>query len=266
LSVVDRIAAIEKRLRVMQQATAGTTTANGGVPLGTGFPAPVGTTAAVGSSPTCAHADHVHTGTLAASLQDVTISGPANTQILRYNGSAWANAPNTLASDTDTAISSPAANQALVYTGSAWQNSSVLPIGMYSRYQSTTSSAAFGAYTALAWGSPAEGTGAGLTLTGGTAFTLASGIWRISCCVLANSASGGFCLQFGDNASHGSIVNWYGQTGAPVICGQACVEMSTEIRSTGTSVFVVYVTPNSATATLSVGSTLPRLTFEWQPL
>lgn len=120
-TVIDRLADIERRLRTMQQATAGATTAEGGVPLGSTYPAPIGAAASAGALLTSAHADHVHTSAL-ATQQDVSLIGPVAGNVLAYNGTKWAAAPKTLATDTDVTISAPASGQALTYNGSQWTN------------------------------------------------------------------------------------------------------------------------------------------------
>lgn len=59
---------------------------------------------------------------------DVTITGNATNQFLRYNGSAWVNSSvptiNNLDDVGDVTITSAAANQVLLYNGSAWINTS----------------------------------------------------------------------------------------------------------------------------------------------
>jgi len=89
-TVVDRLAAIERRLRSMQQATAGATSAQGGTPLGSTYPAPIGSAASAGALLTAAHSDHVHTSALAAQT-DVALSSPVQGQSLIYTGTQWAN-------------------------------------------------------------------------------------------------------------------------------------------------------------------------------
>lgn len=57
---------------------------------------------------------------------DVTITGNATDQFLKYNGSAWVNSSvptiNTLDDVGDVTITSAGANQTLIYNGSAWIN------------------------------------------------------------------------------------------------------------------------------------------------
>jgi hypothetical protein len=89
-TVVDRLTALERRLRTMQQATAGATSAEGGVPLASTYPAPIGPTASAGAALSCAHADHVHTSALAVQT-DVALSSPVQGQSLVYSGTQWAN-------------------------------------------------------------------------------------------------------------------------------------------------------------------------------
>jgi len=59
---------------------------------------------------------------------DVTITGNATNQYLKYNGSAWVNASiptiNALDDVGDVTITSAVANQVLLYNGSAWINTS----------------------------------------------------------------------------------------------------------------------------------------------
>lgn len=110
-SLVDRLVTIERRLRTMQQATAGATTANGGSPLANTLPAAVGAVPSAGGAVTGSRSDHVHTGTLAA-LADASVSAPAAGHELNYNGTAWANVPTVVSSPS--AITNPYAGQ-LVY-------------------------------------------------------------------------------------------------------------------------------------------------------
>lgn len=64
---------------------------------------------------------------------DVTITGNATNQFLKYNGSAWINSSvptiNTLDDVGDVTITSAAANQLLQYNGSAWINTSNPTVG-----------------------------------------------------------------------------------------------------------------------------------------
>jgi len=64
---------------------------------------------------------------------DVTITGNATDQFLKYNGSAWVNSSvptiNTLDDVGDVTITSAAANQVLLYNGSAWINTSNPTVG-----------------------------------------------------------------------------------------------------------------------------------------
>lgn len=64
---------------------------------------------------------------------DVTITGSATDQFLKYNGSAWVNSSvptiNTLDDVGDVTISSASANQILQYNGSAWINTSNPTVG-----------------------------------------------------------------------------------------------------------------------------------------
>lgn len=64
---------------------------------------------------------------------DVTITGNATDQFLKYNGSAWVNSSvptiNTLDDVGDVTITSAAANQLLQYNGSAWINTSNPTVG-----------------------------------------------------------------------------------------------------------------------------------------
>jgi hypothetical protein len=64
---------------------------------------------------------------------DVTITGNATSQFLKYNGSAWVNSSvptiNTLDDVGDVTITSGAANQLLQYNGSAWINTSNPTVG-----------------------------------------------------------------------------------------------------------------------------------------
>lgn len=116
----DRILAIERRIRNLQQNVAGATTADSGT-LGSATPQPVGT-AAPGTAGTSSRSDHVHSSTLSAQ-HDVSISSPATGQRLAYNGTNWTNTSPTLASDTDTSISSPSPGDILVYGSSGkWLN------------------------------------------------------------------------------------------------------------------------------------------------
>lgn len=109
-TIVDRLAAIEQRLRVMQQATAGATTANAGVPLGTTPGSPVAGSASAGALSTSARSDHVHTSTLAVQ-GDVTVSTPSAGQSLVYSGAAWANATVPAVVSALSAITSPYVGQ-----------------------------------------------------------------------------------------------------------------------------------------------------------
>lgn len=116
----ERILAIEKRVRNLQQNVAGATTADSGT-LGNATPQPVGT-ATPGTAVTSSRSDHVHSSTLSAQ-HDVSITSPTSGQQLAYNGTAWANTSPTLASGTDTNISGPAPGDILVYGSSAkWLN------------------------------------------------------------------------------------------------------------------------------------------------
>jgi fibronectin-binding autotransporter adhesin len=67
-------------------------------------------------------------------LTDVTLSSPANDEILIYNGSNWVNSgltlTTTLSSLTDTIISSPSNNEVLMYNGSNWVNSGLTMSGL----------------------------------------------------------------------------------------------------------------------------------------
>ena len=64
---------------------------------------------------------------------DVTITGNATNQFLKYDGSAWVNSSvptiNTLDDVGDVTITSAAANQLLQYNGSAWINTSNPTVG-----------------------------------------------------------------------------------------------------------------------------------------
>jgi hypothetical protein len=120
--LADRVAALEKRLRTMQQNTAGATTATGGAALSTSTPQPIGT-ASPGSASTASRGDHTHSSTLAAQ-HDVAISSLAPWQMLSYDGTAWTNVDLTLAADTDTNIVSPKPGDVLVYgSDGRWLNS-----------------------------------------------------------------------------------------------------------------------------------------------
>src|SRR5438552_2773749 len=88
-NIVDRILAIEKRIRNLQQNVAGPTVANGGAPLSGATPQPIGTPTG-GTSVSSSRSDHVHASTLAAQ-QDVAVSSPAAGQVLGYTGTGWAN-------------------------------------------------------------------------------------------------------------------------------------------------------------------------------
>jgi hypothetical protein len=59
-------------------------------------------------------------------IHDVSITSPANGQVLKYNGTTglWENGlgATTLDDLTDVTITTPSSGQALVYTGSQWAN------------------------------------------------------------------------------------------------------------------------------------------------
>lgn len=105
---------------------AGSTVANGGVPLSSATPQPVGT-ANPGAVTSSSRADHVHSSSLAVQ-QDVTVSAPAAGHALVYTGTAWSNvaqAVPSLASITGPLYTgrlevNNADNGLYRYTGSAW--------------------------------------------------------------------------------------------------------------------------------------------------
>jgi hypothetical protein len=111
VSLVDRIAKIETRLRVMQQAAAGATTAGGGAPLSNLPPSAIGPAPVTGTGTSSAHTDHVHTSALAAQ-QDVTVTAPAAGHQLTYTGTGWGNVP--VAVSATSAITAPYTGQ-IVY-------------------------------------------------------------------------------------------------------------------------------------------------------
>jgi hypothetical protein len=55
--------------------------------------------------------------TTLATLTDVTLTSPANNQILKYNGTKWVNGQDALARLSDVALTSPTLNQVLSYNG-----------------------------------------------------------------------------------------------------------------------------------------------------
>lgn len=87
--ITDRLVALEKRVRNIQQNVAGTTVATGGVALSSTPPQPVGT-AAAGTAVSSSRSDHVHASTIAAQ-GDASVASPALNQFLVWNGSAWQN-------------------------------------------------------------------------------------------------------------------------------------------------------------------------------
>jgi hypothetical protein len=68
-------------------------------------------------------------------LTDVTISAPANGEVLKYNGSEWVNGtvssiPSTLDDLTDVTISSNTAGEILKWNGSLWINNTLAEAGI----------------------------------------------------------------------------------------------------------------------------------------
>ena len=64
-----------------------------------------------------------------SSLTDVSLTTPANNDVLKYDGSNWVNGSIPLDSASDVSIVSPSANQVLAYSGSVWENLSLVPTG-----------------------------------------------------------------------------------------------------------------------------------------
>jgi hypothetical protein len=62
--------------------------------------------------------------TTLATLTDVTLTSPANNQILKYNGTKWVNGQDALARLSDVALTSPTLNQVLTFNGTNWVNAS----------------------------------------------------------------------------------------------------------------------------------------------
>jgi hypothetical protein len=214
-TVIDRLAAIERRLRTMQQATAGATTAEGGVPLAGTYPAAIGRAAVVGSSATSAHADHVHTSTLAAQI-DVALSSPVQGQSLIYSGSTWANLGVPFVVSALSQLTTPFVGEfaycttdGLLYKYGATGWVGVAALGPDSpsfpsavqaheaRYRAITSATAQGPLsagsTAVQFGS-ADYTSNDVSVsgTGNTVFTLVrGGLWTITACVrIADTTAG----------------------------------------------------------------------------
>lgn len=236
-TLVDRVVKLEARLRNTQQNVAGVTTGAGGTPLAITLPTAISPALDIGSSPTSAHADHAHTSALAAQ-QDVTVTAPAAGHGLVYNGAQWVNA-------------APAPTAA----------------GRYSRYQGgAVTLAATGSWTLLPW-SLSEGAGTGITLQGGNEFTLAAGIWRVVCTVVAATVTGGFTLQLANSPAHGSIGRFFAQATASVSNGQCAATATAEVSSTtGSQILAAFAAPTTAAGTVTVGTGLPSLTFNWSPL
>jgi hypothetical protein len=236
-SIVDRIGKIEARIRTMQQNTAGPTTGGGGSPLAITPPTQIGPLLIPGVGTTAARADHVHTSALAAQ-QDVAVGSASAGQLLTYNGAQWAN-------------SNPPGS------------------GTFSRYKPTNGSiTGAGTYTALSFGAPLDGNGAGLTLTGSpaTQFTLGPGIWHVALALSVSSASTGLVLQLADNAVHTAITTVYGESGSPVLNSVAAAFVGADILSTGTAVVVAWATGNTAAGTITTTLGRPRMSFSWSPL
>lgn len=122
----DRVVKIERRIRNLQQNVAGATVANGGAPLSSAVPQPVGTPNQ-GVAASSSRADHVHSSSLAVQ-QDVTVSAPAAGHALVYTGTAWSNiaqAVPSLASITgplytNRIVINGADNLLYRYDGTAW--------------------------------------------------------------------------------------------------------------------------------------------------
>lgn len=215
-SVIDRLAAIEKRLRTMQQATAGATSAEGGVPLAGTYPAPIASSAAIGGALTCAHADHVHTSALAAQT-DVALSSPVQGQSLIYTGTQWANLGVPFVVSALSQLTNPYVGEfaycttdGLLYKygpAGAWvavaalgPDAPTFPSAVQvheARYRAITSSTAQGPLsagsTAVQFGS-ADYTSNDVTAsgTGNSVFTLTrGGLWAITACArIADTTAG----------------------------------------------------------------------------
>ncbi|AHH98339.1 hypothetical protein [Kutzneria albida] len=265
-SLVDRLARLEQTVRRMQQNTAGATTANGGAPLATAgqTPSGIGSPVSAGTGTAAARYDHVHTSSLAAQT-DVAVSSPSSGQALTYNSGTgkWNNTTRTLAAESDVTISSPTANQALVYNGTTWTNQSVIPIGLYSRYTTTGTLGAGGGWNTLASFTLAEGSGVGLTLSGGNSWSLGAGIWRVHAAVATNQST---ILALNSTTSTASMsTTIYTANSATAVSGWAACQAYAEIRSPSGSPVTVAVTVFTSAAASYVSPNC-RVTFEWSPL
>ena len=65
-------------------------------------------------------------------LSDVTLTSPANTQVLQYNGSQWVNSTLSIPAGVqylpdllDVSVTAPSTNQSLLWTGAEWQNATL---------------------------------------------------------------------------------------------------------------------------------------------
>jgi len=69
-----------------------------------------------------------------SNLSDVSITTPANTELLKYNGSLWTNSTINTSNLTDFTITTPASTQLLSYNGTKWINSTIPVGGCYNGY------------------------------------------------------------------------------------------------------------------------------------
>jgi hypothetical protein len=152
--------------------------------------------------------------TALASLSDVTLASPANSQVLQYNGTRWINTTlppgiTTLAGLTDVQLSSPSSTQILKYNGTKWANGAVA----YSEITGTPTLAPVataGTFTSLT-GKPTNLAGYGITdaqssttrpwITKSAAYPLAAGDH-----IFADTSGGAFTLTLPPSPTQGMFV------------------------------------------------------------
>lgn len=139
----------------------------------------------------------------------------------------------------------------------------------FSRYTSTfTTAQTNNVWNAVPWSStPAEGTGAGITLSGdGKTFTLtAAGLWTVMLSLAGDGTpTTGWIATI---ATSTAFTTKLAQQDSNKVAVQSSLSLSVQVRSTGAATVVMGTFPNGGAGALIIdGSQDPRLTFSWRPL
>lgn len=142
-------------------------------------------------------------------------------------------------------------------------------LSTYSRYLGTTSALGSATYTAVPFATLVQGTGAGITVSGGnTTFTLAAGLWEVkfSANVDQSSHSGLTACFFVLAPIVTPVGTAYAESNAPVAAGQVSGAIAADILSDGTTVVIPQIYCAGAASVLTnTNGVAPRLTFKQVP-